>query len=190
MADESSAEMTLLEMEEGMEKALAHLTRSFRTIRTGRATPALVENLPVKAYGSEMTMKQVGNISVPEARMLVIKPFDPSIIGDIEKAILASDLGVTPQSDGKVIRLQFPPLTEQRRDQLATQVRNMAEEAKVVVRNARRDANKELEKLKKEKAITEDDLSGLKEQVNAATKQYEQKIDDEAEKKTAEIREI
>ncbi len=190
MADDGSHEMVMLETEEAMEKAVSHLQRSFRTIRTGRATPALVENITVQAYGSEMQMKQCGNISIPEARLLVIKPFDPGILGDIEKAILASDLGVTPQGDGKVIRLQFPPLTEDRRKQLAGQVRDQGEEAKVAIRNARRDANKELEKLQKSKAITEDDLKALKEDVNELTKTFEKKVDEEAEKKSAEIMEI
>jgi ribosome recycling factor len=190
MPDDQAYEMVMLETEEGMEKAVGHMTRSFRAIRTGRATPALVENLKVQAYGSEMSMKQCGNISVPEARMIVIKPFDPSIIKEIEKAILASELGVTPQGDGKVIRLQFPPLTEDRRKQLATQVRNMGEEAKVTIRNARRDGNRELEKLQKDKSLTEDDLKRLKEDVNEMTKKYERRVDEEVEKKNEEIMEI
>ena len=185
-----SHELVMLEAEESMEKAVSHLVRNYRTIRTGRATPALVENLRVTAYGGEMSMKQCGNISVPEARQLAIKPFDPSILGEIEKAILASELGVTPQSDGKIVRLQFPPLTEDRRKQLATQVRTHGEEAKIAVRNARRDANKDLEKLQKDKEITEDDLKSLKEDVNDLTKRFEKRIDEEVEKKTAEIMEI
>jgi ribosome recycling factor len=190
MAEEGAHELVMLEAEDAMEKAVGHLQRSFRTIRTGRATPALVENIPVEAYGGEMAMKQAGSISVPEARMLVIKPFDPGIAQNIERAILASDLGVTPQNDGKLIRLQFPPLNEDRRKQLATQVRNQAEEAKLAVRNARREANKQLEKLQKDKAITEDDLKGLKEDVNEFTKKYETRVDEEAGKKTDEIMEI
>lgn len=185
-----SHEMAMLEVEEAMEKAVAHLSKSFRTIRTGRATPALVENLKVEAYGTEMPLKQCGNISVPEARMLVIKPFDVSVIGNIEKAIQSSDLGVTPQGDGKIIRLQFPPLNEDRRKQLATQVKNQGEDAKVTIRNARRDGNKELEKLQKDKAITEDDLKKLKEEINDLTKKYESKVDEEVGKKNEEIMEI
>ncbi|MHC4883696.1 MAG: ribosome recycling factor [Planctomycetota bacterium] len=173
-----------------MEKAVSHLIKSFRSVRTGRATPSLVENLKVEAYGSEMPLKQCGNISVPEARMLVVKPFDVGIIGGIEKALLASDLGVTPQSDGKLVRLQFPALTEDRRKQLATQVKNNGEEAKVAIRNARRDCNKELDKLQKDKAITEDDSKRLKEEVNETTKKYEKQVDTEVSKKTEEIMEI
>lgn len=185
-----SHEMAMLETEESMEKAVSHLSKSFRSIRTGRATPALVENIKVQAYGSEMPLKQCGNISVPEARQLVIKPFDVSIISSIEKAIQASDLGVTPQGDGKIIRLQFPPLTEDRRKQLATQVKNQGEDSKVSIRNARRDGNKELDKLQKDKLITEDDLKKLKDDINDLTKKYEKKVDDEVQKKTDEIMEI
>ena len=190
MSTDAPYEMVMLETEEKMEKAVAHLTHSFRSIRTGRATPALIENIKVVAYGSDMPMKQCGNISVPEARQLVIKPFDPSLLGEIEKAILASDLGVTPQGDGKVVRLTFPPLTEQRRKQLAQQVKALGEDSKVVVRNARRDANKDLDKLQKDKAVTEDDCKRLKDEVNELTKTYEAKIDTEVSKKSAEIMEI
>ncbi|MFH0911681.1 MAG: ribosome recycling factor [Planctomycetota bacterium] len=190
MSEDNPQDLVMLEAEEAMEKAVAHLARAFRTIRTGRATPALVENIRVKAYQSEMIMKQCGNISVPEARMLVIKPFDPSILGEIEKAILASDLGVTPLNDGKLIRLQFPPLTEERRKLLAAQVKNQGEEGKVAIRNARRDGIKELERLEKNKALTEDDLKRLKEETTDLTKKYEKKVDDEVAKKTVEIMEI
>jgi ribosome recycling factor len=183
-------EMAMLECEEGMDKAVAHLIKSFRTVRTGRATPALVENLKVEAYGSEMPLKQCGNISVPEARMLVVKPFDAGVIGAIEKALLASDLGVTPQSDGKLVRLQFPALNEDRRKQLATQIKNNGEEAKVSIRNARRDGNKDLDKLQKDKSITEDDCKRLKEDINDLTKKHEKTVDSEVSKKTEEIMEI
>jgi ribosome recycling factor len=190
MPEDMPHEMTLLECEEAMEKAVNHLVRTFRTIRTGRATPALVENIRVQAYGSEMQLKQAANISVPEARMMVIKPFDPSIIGAIEKAILSSDLGVTPQNDGKLIRLVFPPLDENRRKQLATQVKNGGEEAKIAIRNARRDCNKELDKLQKSKDLTEDDCKAIKADVDEMTKKYEKKVDEEVEKKDEEIMEI
>jgi ribosome recycling factor len=190
MPGDDSYELVMLEAEEAMEKAVAHLAGAFRTIRTGRATPALVEHIHVKAYGSEMVMKQCGNISVPEARLLVIKPFDPSILGDIEKAILGSDLGVKPMNDGKVIRLQFPPLNEERRKQLAGQVKSQGEEGKVATRNARRDGIKELERMEKDKTITEDELKRLKERMTELTKQYEKKVDEVVAKKTAEIMEI
>lgn len=185
-----SAEDVLMNAEEAMEKALSHLSREFRVIRTGRAVPALVENIPVQAYGSQMAMKQCGTISVPEARQLLVKPFDPSILKDIEKALLASDLGVTPQNDGKVLRLTFPPLTEDRRKKLAQDVKAKGEEAKVSIRNARRDGNKELDALQKDKIITEDDCKKLKEDVQELLKNYEGKVDAEVKRKTEEIMEI
>lgn len=183
-------EMAMLECEEAMGKAISHLVHSFRTIRTGRATPALVENIRVEAYGSDMPLKQCGNISIPEARMLVIKPFDVGTINAIEKAILASGLGVTPQSDGKLIRLNFPALTEDRRKQLANQVKNNGEDAKITIRNARRDCNKELDKLQKDKVLTEDNCKRIKEEINEMTKKYEKLVDSEISKKTSEVMEI
>lgn len=185
-----SADDVMMSAEEGMEKALKHLQKEFRAIRTGRATPALVENIQVEAYGSQMPLKQCGTISVPEARQLVIKPFDPSIMKGIEKAIIASDLGVTPQNDGKLIRLTFPPLTEERRKKLAQEIKAKGEEAKVGIRNARRDGLKELEGLKKDKVLTEDDLKKLKDDVQETVKDYEGKVDEEVKKKTEEIMEI
>ncbi len=185
-----SADDTMLQMEEAMEKALSHMKKEFRLVRTGRATPALVENVQVSAYGAQMPLKQCGTISVPEARQLMVKPFDPSILKEIEKALLSSDLGVTPQNDGKLIRLAFPPLTEERRKKLAQEVKSKGEDAKVAMRNARRDAIKELEGLQKQKALTEDDLKSLKDDVQESLKDYEKKVDEEAERKTAEIMEI
>lgn len=185
-----SVDEVMLNTEEEMEKALAHLQREYRQIRTGRATPALVENIKVQAYGSEMMMKQVATISVPEARQLMLKPFDASTIKDIEKALLASDLGVTPQNDGKLIRLSFPPLNEDRRKQLAQEVKSKGEDAKITIRNARRDGIKELEALQKGKEITEDDLKTLKDDVQDLVKKCESKVDDEVKRKSEEIMEI
>jgi ribosome recycling factor len=185
-----SADAVMTEARQNMDKALSHLQREYRLIRTGRATPALVENLKVTAYGSEMQLKQLATISVPEARQLVVKPFDPSTLKDIEKALLASDLGVTPQNDGKLIRLSFPPLTEDRRKKLAQDVKSKGEESKVVLRNVRRDAMKSLEDLQKAKEITEDDLAALKDDLQDIVKEHEKKVDEEVEKKSAEIMEI
>lgn len=185
-----SADEVLLGIEEGMEKAVSHLQREFRMIRTGRATPALVENVKVQAYGSEMSMKQVATISVPEARQLMLKPFDPGTLKDIEKALLASDLGVTPQNDGKLLRLTFPALTEDRRKKLAGDVKAKGEEAKITIRNVRRDGIKALEDLQKAKTITEDDLKALKDDVQTLVKKFEDKVDEEVKKKTEEIMEI
>jgi ribosome recycling factor len=177
-------------IEDNMEKAIAHLGKEFRMIRTGRATPALVENIRVNAYGSEMLLKQCGTISVPEARQLMIKPFDPGILKDVEKALLASDLGVTPQNDGKLLRLSFPPPTEERRKKLAKEVKAKGEDGKISIRNSRRDGLKDLETLQKGKVITEDDLKKLKDDVQELVKKYEKSVDAEVERKSAEIMEI
>lgn len=185
-----TAEEIIFAGEESMEKAVAHLSKEFRTVRTGRATPAIIENIPVPAYGSQMPMKQCGTISVPEARQLLVKPFDPQLLKEIEKAIIASDLGVNPQNDGKVIRLTFPPLTEERRKKLAQELKAKGEDTKVVMRNSRRDALKDLEKLQKDKLITEDDLKGYKDEVQELVKKYEKAVDDEVAHKTTEIMEI
>ncbi|MCC8116956.1 MAG: ribosome recycling factor, partial [Planctomycetes bacterium] len=149
-------------LRDSMQKSLEHLQKDFRLTRTGRATPALVEGVKVNAYGAEMPLKQCANISVPEARQLVLKPFDLGLLKEIEKALLASDLGVTPQNDGKLIRLTFPPLTEERRKKLAQDVKAKGEDAKVVIRNARRDGIKSLEAMEKKKESSEDDLKKQK----------------------------
>ena len=185
-----SVDDVMLETEDKMEKGLAHLAKEFRLVRTGRATPALVEKISVHAYGSEMNMKQCATISVPEARQLIIKPFDPGIIKDIEKAVLASELGVTPANDGKILRLQFPPLTEERRKKVAQEVKQNGEDAKVAIRNARRDGIKELEDLKKKKEITEDDLKKLKDDIQELVKSYEDKVSTEVQRKADEVMEI
>ncbi len=175
---------------ENMEKAVSHLQKEFRLTRTGRATPALVENVRVNAYGAEMPLKQCATISVPEARQLMLKPFDLGLLKEIEKALLASDLGVTPQNDGKIIRLTFPPLTEERRKKLVQAVKSQGEEAKIVVRNHRRDGLKVLEDAQKKKEISEDDLKKMKDDVQELLKSYEKQIDQEVDKKSKEIMEI
>ena len=177
-------------VKDNMEKALAHLQKEFRLTRTGRATPALVEGVRVNAYGAEMPLKQCATISVPEARQLMLKPFDLGLLKEIEKALLASDLGVTPQNDGKMIRLTFPPLTEERRKQLAKTIKGQGEEGKVVIRNARRDAIKGLEDAEKKKEISEDELKKYKDTVQDILKEYEKKVDEEVDRKSKEIMEI
>ena len=185
-----SADTTIKTAKDAMDKALAHLVKEFRNVRTGRATPSLIENIQVNAYGANMPMNQCGTISVPEARQLLIKPFDQNILKEIEKAIIGSDLGVTPQNDGKVIRITFPPLTEDRRKTLAKDIKAKGEETKVSIRNARRDAIKDLEKLQKDKELTEDDLKKLKDNIQNDVKSFEKKIDQEVDKKTKEVMEI
>ncbi len=185
-----SADNVINGLKDHMEKAVSHLQKEFRLTRTGRATPALVEGVKVNAYGAEVPLKQCATISVPEARQLMLKPFDLGLLKEIEKALLASELGVTPQNDGKIIRLTFPPLTEERRKKLAQDVKAKGEEAKVVVRNARRDGVKAIEDLEKKKELSEDDLKKLKDRIQDVLKEYEKKVDQEVDKKSKEIMEI
>ncbi len=180
----------LLECEEQMDKAVEHLRHELRGIRTGRASPALVENLQVEYYGTPTPLKSIAAISVPEATQILIKPFSPQDVKAIEKAINDSKLGLTPHSDGKQVRLTLPPLSQERRVQLATQAKQHAEQAKVTVRNARRDANKQLETEQKAGDISEDDLERGKEEVQNLTKTYEGKIDEILEHKRKEIMEV
>jgi ribosome recycling factor len=180
----------LLEIEERMEKAVGALRTDLMGIRTGRASPALVERIMVEAYGSAMPLNQTATIAVPEPRLLTIRPWDASIIGAIERAILKSDLGLTPSSDGKIIRLPIPTLTDERRRDLARMVNRRVEEGRVAVRNLRRDGLKELEALEKNKEISEDDLFRAKEDLQELTDQYVKKIDEIGEQKQAEIMEV
>jgi ribosome recycling factor len=181
------ADTLLLETEERMEKAQVVLQEKFRGMRTGRANPGLVDALRVDYYGSPTPLKQIANISAPEPDQLVIKPFDPSALGDIEKAILKSDLGIHPSSDGKILRLQIPPLSQERRKQLAAWAKEVAEETRVALRNIRRDANRHVDQLEKDKEISEDEQESLKDEVQKLLKQYEEKVDEVLKKKSAEL---
>ncbi|MCH2374873.1 MAG: ribosome recycling factor [Planctomycetes bacterium] len=175
----------LLDAEERMEKACAVLREKFRGMRTGRASPGLVEGVRVDYYGSPTPLKQLANVSAPEADLLVIKPFDPSVLGEIEKALMKSDVGIHPSNDGKVIRLQVPPLSQERRQQLATRAKETAEESRVAVRNIRRDANKSADDIKK--STSEDDVKSLKEEVQELVKTFEKSIDEILKQKTEEL---
>jgi ribosome recycling factor len=175
----------LLEAEEKMEKALEVLKEKYRGMRTGRANVGLVDGIRVDYYGSPTPLKQIANVSAPEADLLVIKPFDPSSLGEIEKAILKSDVGVHPANDGKIVRLKIPPLSQERRKQLASRAKETAEEARVAIRNIRRDANKHAEGL--QKSISEDDLKRLKDEIQDLTKNFEGKVDQSLEGKTKEL---
>jgi ribosome recycling factor len=177
----------LFDAEERMEKAVQVLQDSMRGLRTGRATPALVDSVRVDYYGSPTPLKQMANITAPEPSLIVIRPFDPTVLKDIEKAILASELGLTPMNDGKLIRLAIPSLSGERRKQLTTRVKDLAEEARVAIRNVRRDANKNADQSEKDKALTEDECQQTKDQVQELTKKFEAKVNDLAEKKTDEI---
>jgi ribosome recycling factor len=183
-------ELIFDELKENMEKALAALEKSFHKVRTGRASLSLLEGIKVEYYGTVTPLNQVASLSVPESRLIVISPWDSSILGIIEKAIQKSDLGLMPNNDGKLIRLAIPPLTEERRKELVKVVRKMAEECKVKQRNSRRDANEQLKALKKDNEISEDDLYNFQEEVQKLTDRYIQKADEVLAAKEKEIMEI
>ena len=173
-----------------MKKSVKALHEEYSLLRTGRASPALFEKLPVDYYGSKTPLSQVANISVPEARLVVIQPWDKGVIGDIEKAILASDLSLTPSNDGKVIRINIPPLNEARRKELVKQAKAVAENYRVGVRNARRDVNDAYKKLQKDGELTEDDAKKALDEVQKITYQTIRDIDRIAAEKEKEILEI
>jgi ribosome recycling factor len=175
------------ETEEKMKKSVESMLRDFSNIRTGRATPGIIEKIPVEAYGSEMPLNGMANISVPEARTLVIQPFDRTQIGAIERAIYKSELGVSPQNDGQVIRLIFPPLTQERRKDLAKGIHKRSEEAKVALRTVRRDA---LEQLKKIKDLREDDLKKAQDRLQKLTDKIVGEVATASDSKEREIMEI
>jgi ribosome recycling factor len=176
--------------EERMEGAVSALHGDLMGIRTGRATPALVDKIRVEVYDSVMPLNQVATVSVPEPRLLMIRPWDASSIGAIQRAILKSDIGLTPNNDGKVIRLAIPPLTDERRRDLAKMLHRRAEEARVSIRNVRRDAMKELADLEKSKEIAEDDHYRARDQLQTLTDDYVKTVDAAAEAKEAEIMEV
>lgn len=176
--------------EEKMEKSLQALKHEFTTIRAGRANPAILEKITVEYYGVPTPLQQVSNISIPEARIIQIQPWESSLIKEIEKAILVSDLGLTPNNDGKIIRLVLPELTEQRRKELVKQVKKKGEDAKVAIRNIRRDAMDYFKKSQKNSEITEDELKGAEEQVQKITDKYIKAIDDAVSAKDKEIMEV
>lgn len=181
----------LVETEEKMKKSLEVLKREFTSIRTGRATPALLDRIQVEAYGSQVPIKQIANVSVPEARMIVIQPWDRSLLGNLEKAIQKSDLGINPINDGSgVIRLVFPQLTEERRKELVKVVKKKTEEAKVALRNIRRDVNEELNRLEKDGTASEDEVRRQIEQVQKLTDKYIKSFEETCAAKEKEIMEI
>ena len=173
--------------EEKMTKTLESLDREYASIRAGRANPHLLDKITVDYYGSPTPLQQVGNISVPEARMLQIQPWESSLIKAIEKAILGSDLGITPSNDGKVIRLVFPELTEERRKELVKDVKKKGEQAKVAVRNIRRDGMDAFKKQSKAKEISEDVYADLEDQLQKITDKYVAKVDKAIEAKSKEL---
>ena len=180
----------LLDAEESMDKAIEHLRHDLRAIRTGRATPALVENIKVEYYGTPTDLRSIASISIPEATQILIRPFSPGDLKWIEKAINDSKLTLTPHSDGKQLRLVLPPMSQETRLKMVGQVKGMAEDVKIRIRNARRDANKLIDAEQKGGGMTEDEADAGKEQVQALTKQYESKVDDVIEHKRKEVMEV
>ncbi|HJP01675.1 MAG TPA: ribosome recycling factor [Planctomycetota bacterium] len=170
-----------------MEKAVGHLQEVLRTVRTSQASPALVENIRVDYYGAPTPISQLGSISVPEPRQIAIKPFDPSILQDVQKAILKSDLGINPQSDGKVLRLSLPQLSGEQRTKYAARVKEMCEEGRIAMRNIRRELNKMADQACKDSDLTEDENKKLHEEIQKLLKSFEQQVDGVQEKKVTEI---
>ena len=175
------------EFKERMQKSLDHLAIEFATVRAGRANAGVLDHIQVEYYGSPTPIQQVASISSPDPRSLVIQPWDSSILKGIEKAILTSDLGINPTNDGKCIRLLFPQLTEERRKDLAKQVKKYGEDCKVAIRNIRRDAMDTYKKQQKASEITEDDLKGLEKDMQKMTDEYIKKVDDMTAKKEKEL---
>jgi ribosome recycling factor len=183
-------EEVFADMQERMTKAIEALRRDYNRLRTGRASPSLLDGIRANYYGTPTPLTQMASLAVPEPRLIVVQPWDKTALGDIEKAILKSDLGLTPMNDGKVIRIVIPPLTEDRRRELVKVARKMAEETKVAVRNIRREANEMLKDLKQEKEITEDDLFRSQQEVQEQTDKFISQVDSVCAAKENEILEI
>ena len=179
----------LLDVEERMEKAINVLKHALAGIRTGRANPGLVDSLRVEAYGSQVPMKQLASVGAPEPNQIVIRPYDPGTIKDIEKAIQVSDLGFNPQSDGRIIRLNVPPLSTDVRRKMVARIKDLTEEAKVAVRNVRRDGNKMADQSEKDKDLSEDERDKVKEDIQELTKQYESQAADLARTREKDVME-
>ncbi len=180
----------IFEMAEKMEKSVESFKNELSKVRTGRASISLLDGIQVDAYGSSMPLNQVGTLTIPESRMIAIQPWDVQMVPAIEKAILKSDIGLTPMSDGKVIRLNIPQLTEERRKDLVKQVKKIAEEFRVAIRNVRRDAIDTLKKQKKDKEISEDDLFKLQDEAQSETDSYIKQIDEVTASKEKEVMEV
>lgn len=179
----------LLDVEERMEKAISVLKGQLAGIRTGRANPGLVDSLRVEVYGSQTPLKQLAQVGAPEPTQIVIRPYDTGTIKDIEKAIIASGLGFNPQSDGRLIRINIPPLSTENRKKLVARIKELTEESKVSIRNVRRDGNKAAETGEKDKTLTEDEAKALKEEIQELTKKYENTAADMARSRESEVME-
>ena len=184
-----TADEILMDVEERMEKAIRKFKGDLAGIRTGRANPGLVDSLRVEVYGSAVPIKQIASVGAPEPNQIVIRPYDPGTLKDIEKAIQVSDLGFNPQSDGRLIRLNVPPLSTEVRRKMVGRVKELAEEAKVAVRNIRRDGNKAADVAEKDKDLSEDDRDQVKEEIQELTKTYEAQATDLAKAREKEVME-
>ncbi|MBN1102091.1 MAG: ribosome recycling factor [Deltaproteobacteria bacterium] len=183
-------EEILVECREKMTKTIEVLRKDLMRIRTGRASTALLDGIKVQCYDTQMPIDQVASLSTPESRLITVKPWDPSIMGEIEKSILKSELGLTPMNDGKIIRIPIPPLTEERRKELAKLARKVAEDSKVAVRNHRREANELFKEMKNEKEISEDEFFKSQDEVQRITDQFIKKVEDVTAEKEKEILEF
>jgi ribosome recycling factor len=184
-----TSEEVLFDAEERMEKAVGVFRDELRGLRTGRATPALVDSMRVEYYGQPTPLKQLAQINTPDPQQILIRPYDQGVLKEIEKAIRSSDLGLSPNSDGKMIRLQVPPMSGEQRQKMAARIKKSAEDAKVACRNVRRDANKHLDVAEKDKELTEDERDKSKEEVQNLLKKFEDQIQQLADKKAKEIME-
>lgn len=184
-----TADDILLDAEERMEKAISVLKNSLGGIRTGRANPGLIDSLRVDVYGSSSPIKQLASVGAPEPTQIVVRPFDPGTLKEIEKAIASSGLGFNPQNDGRLIRINVPPLSTEVRRKMVTRVKELAEDAKVAIRNIRRDANKAADQAEKAKELSEDVRDSVKEEVQSLTKRYEETVGEMARAREAEVME-
>lgn len=184
-----SADEIVLDAEGRMEKATEVFKQNLAGIRTGRANPGLVDSLRVEAYGAPTPIKQLATIGAPEPTQVVIRPYDPGTLKDIEKAILASELGFNPQNDGRLIRINIPPLSNEQRKKMVSRIKELSEETKVSIRNVRRDANKTLDQAEKNKEISEDERDAMKQEIQDATKKYEAQVAEMAQKREADVME-
>lgn len=182
-----SADEILMDVEERMEKSVETLKKNLTGIRTGRANPGLVDTLRVEAYGSPTPIKQVAAVSVPEPTQILIRPYDPGTLKDIEKAIIAGDLGLTPNNDGRVIRINIPALSTEVRKKMVSRIKELTEESKVSIRNIRRDGNKAADQAEKDKSMSEDERDSTKEEIQDLTKKFEGRCDELAKAKEKDV---
>ncbi|MEE8517735.1 MAG: ribosome recycling factor [Dehalococcoidia bacterium] len=190
MADQEEVELILMDAEDRMGKSIEFFRHESETLRTGRANPSMLDNIKVEMYGTTMALNQLATISAPEPRLLTVQPFDKSAVGTIEKELLKSDLGLTPNSDGTVIRLPIPQMTQERRVEMVKRLKRLKEDAHVSVRNVRRDGLEHLRELEKNKDISQDDLHRYQEQVQKITDQHVAKADELSSRKEAELMEV